>query len=83
VHVNILKDDLPDDRWAAVVPAVREEIYRHTLSLGGMITGEHGIGATRRNYLSMALDETQIELMRQIKAVFDPNGILNPGKIFP
>jgi glycolate oxidase len=83
VHVNVLKDDLPDGRWAAVVPPVREEIYHHTLSLGGMITGEHGIGTTRRNYLSMALDETQIQLMRQIKAVFDPNGILNPGKIFP
>jgi glycolate oxidase len=83
VHVNVLKDDLPDGRWVAVVPPVREEIYHHTLSLGGMITGEHGIGTTRRNYLSMALDETQIQLMRQIKAVFDPNGILNPGKIFP
>jgi glycolate oxidase len=83
VHVNVLKDDLPGDRWAVLVPAVREELYRHTLSLGGMITGEHGIGATRRNYLSMALDETQIELMRQIKAAFDPNCILNPGKIFP
>ena len=53
------------------------------LSLGGMITGEHGIGVTRRRYLSMALDETQIQLMRGIKATFDPNGILNPGKIFP
>jgi glycolate oxidase len=83
VHVNVLKDDIPDDRWEVLVPAVTEEIYRLTLSLGGMITGEHGIGATRRKYLPMALDEAQIEVMRRIRAAFDPNRILNPGKIFP
>lgn len=83
VHVNVLKDGVDDDRWQALVPAVTGEMYKLTLSLGGMLTGEHGIGATRRHYLSMALDETQIELMRGIKATFDPNGILNPGKIFP
>jgi len=83
VHVNVLKDQIPDDRWEALVPTVTEEIYRLTLSLGGMITGEHGVGATRRRYLPLALDEAQIELMRGIKAVFDPNHILNQGKIFP
>jgi glycolate oxidase len=83
VHVNLLKDDIPDQRWETLVPGVSEEIYRLTLSLGGMITGEHGIGATRRRYLPMALDKVQIELMRGIKATFDPNHILNPGKIFP
>ncbi len=83
VHVNVLKDHLPDDRWEALVPAVSEAIYRLSLSLGGMLTGEHGIGATRRSYLPLALDVEQIDLMRGIKAVFDPNGILNPGKIFP
>jgi glycolate oxidase len=83
VHINVLKDDIADQRWETLVPALTEEIYRLSLSLGGTITGEHGIGATRRQYLSMALDETQIDLMRQIRAVFDPNHILNPGKIFP
>jgi glycolate oxidase len=81
VHVNVLKDDLPDDRWEALVPAVTEEIYRLALSLGGTITGEHGIGATRRRYLSLALDEAQIAIMRRIRRVFDPNRILNPGKV--
>lgn len=83
VHVNVLKDDLGDGRWDALVPRVREEIYRLALALGGTITGEHGVGATRRQYLPMALDEAQIELMRRIRAAFDPNSILNPNKIFP
>jgi glycolate oxidase len=83
VHVNVLKDDLPVDRWQALVPQVSQELYHLTLSLGGTITGEHGIGVTRRRYLPMALDEAQIEIMRGIKESFDPNHILNPGKIFP
>jgi glycolate oxidase len=82
VHVNVLKDQISDERWEALVPAVTEEIYRLALSLGGTITGEHGIGVTRRRYLSLALDPAQIDLMRQIRDVFDPNQILNPGKIF-
>jgi glycolate oxidase len=83
VHINVLKDRLPDARWEALVPTVTEEIYRLALSLGGTITGEHGIGATRRRYLPLALDEAQIGLMRQIRDAFDPHRILNPGKIFP
>jgi glycolate oxidase len=83
VHVNVLKDEISDQRWETLVPAVTEEVYRLTLSLGGMITGEHGIGATRRHYLPLALDEPQIEIMRRIRRAFDPNGILNPGKVLP
>ena len=83
VHVNLLKDNLSESRWNSLVPVAAEEIYRFTLSLGGMITGEHGIGATRRKFLPLALDQAQITLMRDLKTVFDPNGILNPGKIFP
>jgi glycolate oxidase len=83
VHVNVLKDDLSNVDWERLVPDVAEAIYRLTLSLGGTITGEHGIGVTRRPYLTMALGEAQVEVMHRIKAAFDPNGILNPGKIFP
>jgi len=83
VHVNVLKDDLTMERWDALVPAVSEEIYRLTLSLRGTITGEHGIGATRRKYLPLALDAAQIEVQRRIRAAFDPNQVLNPNKIFP
>lgn len=83
VHVNVLKDDLPQERWAAIVPQASEALYRLAISLGGTITGEHGIGVTRRRYLPLALDEAQIAIMRDIRQVFDPNHILNPGKIFP
>jgi len=65
------------------VPQGTEALYRLAISLGGTITGEHGIGATRRQYLPLALEEAQIDVMRRIRAAFDPNGILNPGKIFP
>jgi glycolate oxidase len=83
VHVNVLKDDLPEDRWEDLVPDVREKIYRLTLSLGGQLTAEHGIGAIRRAHLPLALEEAQIEAMRRIRDAFDPNRILNPAKIFP
>ena len=83
VHVNVLKDDLPIELWNALVPAVSEEIYRLTLFLGGTITGEHGIGASRRRYLPLALDAAQIEVQRAIRQAFDPNHILNPNKVFP
>jgi glycolate oxidase len=83
VHVNVLKGDLGEGQWEEIVPAISSEIYQLALSLGGMITGEHGIGASRRQYLVMALGETQVEVLKGIKRAFDPNGILNPGKIFP
>ncbi len=83
VHVNVLKDDMPNERWDTLMPALTAEMYKLSLSLGGAITGEHGVGATRRQYLPLALDQVQIDLMRGVRDVFDPNRILNPGKIFP
>jgi glycolate oxidase len=83
VHVNVLKDDITDERWEEIVPRVVVEMYELTLALGGTITGEHGIGATRRKYLPLALDQAQIEIMEKIREVFDPDHILNPAKIFP
>jgi glycolate oxidase len=78
-----LKDNLPEARWQEIVPQTSEALYRLAISLGGTITGEHGVGVTRRPYLPLALDEAQIAIMRGIRHVFDPNQILNPGKIFP
>jgi glycolate oxidase len=51
--------------------------------LGGTLSGEHGIGLVQKNYMDIAFSDKELELMRQIKQVFDPAGLLNPGKIFP
>jgi glycolate oxidase len=83
VHVTILRDQLEEQTWKAVVPAAREAIYALTLSLGGQLTAEHGIGATRRAYLPLAVGQAPVEIMRRIKRAFDPNNILNPAKVLP
>jgi len=83
VHVNILKRDMPDEEWSSALPKALKGVFETAISLGGMLSGEHGIGIVKRDYLPLALDDPQIELMRGIKKTFDPNNILNPGKIFP
>lgn len=83
LHVNILKMDLSDEAWKhSLEPAIRE-IFELTVSLGGLISGEHGIGWVQKNYMPIALSEAELDLMRAIKRAFDPDGILNPGKMFP
>lgn len=82
VHVNLLKDKLDDESWKKNIDTAIREIFALTVSLGGTISGEHGIGYSQKSYLPIALSETEIELMKDIKKVFDPNNILNPGKIF-
>lgn len=83
IHVNILKGTLSNEKWEhGLEPAVRE-LFERTLALGGQITGEHGVGYVQRNFTSLALSAGELRLMREIKQVFDPNGILNPGKVFP
>jgi len=62
---------------------IRKEIYKAAVKLGGVITGEHGVGAIRREYLSLCLSDKEITLMKEIKKIFDPNNILNPGKVLP
>ncbi len=73
---------VPEEEWRAKVDRVRAELYADGRSRGGVISGEHGIGLVKKPFLSLALDDVQIELMRGIKRLFDPGGILNPGKIF-
>ncbi len=82
VHVNILKDQLDDHTWNTHVDTAIREIFALTVSLGGMISGEHGIGYSQKSYLPIALSPVELKLMKEIKRVFDPNNILNPGKIF-
>jgi glycolate oxidase len=65
----------------ARVEAACQELYRAALSLGGTVTGEHGIGAARRDLLELQRGAEAVDVMRSIKAALDPLGILNPGKV--
>lgn len=82
LHPNILFDR-HDPEEVDRVNRAAAEIFEASVALGGTLTGEHGIGSLKKEYLTMALDPVELELMRRIKAAFDPRGILNPGKIFP
>ncbi len=81
LHVNILKGDMPDHRWQHELPEAIRQIFDYTVSLGGTLSGEHGIGYVQRRYLAAKFTPLELELMRGIKRVFDPHGILNPGKL--
>lgn len=80
IHVNIMVDDTEPARARA--KAAEWELFEEVVRLGGAITGEHGIGFVKAPFLRLQLSEEAIALMRRIKAAFDPNNILNPGKIF-
>ncbi|HEX5168824.1 MAG TPA: FAD-linked oxidase C-terminal domain-containing protein [Cyclobacteriaceae bacterium] len=82
LHVNILREAISEEDWKNKIPEGIGEIFKLTVSLGGTLSGEHGIGIAKRPYMPIAMSEVNLELMRGIKKVFDPNGILNPGKIF-
>ncbi len=81
IHTNVLKGEMADDKWKKVKKEIDYELISTVLSLGGTITGEHGIGAVKREYLRKFADPTALSLMRGIKQAFDPQGILNPGKV--
>ena len=83
LHVNIIKEEMSDEAWQREVPKGIREIFELCVSLGGTISGEHGIGYVQKQYMDIPFDPVQLELMKGIKRLFDPNGILNPGKIFP
>ena len=70
------------EQWHAMLPQVLTELYEVTRRLGGVISGEHGIGHKRKKYLGYSVNEPSLDLMRRVKRAFDPNNILNPGKIF-
>ena len=83
LHVNIIKGAMTDANWATQVPRGIREIFELTVSLKGTLSGEHGIGLVQKNYMDIAFSKVHLELMERIKAIFDPNNVLNPGKIFP
>jgi len=80
LHVNILKNNLSDSQWTVEIPKAIVEIFEYCKSVGGTISGEHGIGLVQAPYLSIVMGESHYQLFRGIKATFDPKGLLNPGK---
>ena len=82
LHVNIIRGELTDTQWKIDTPNGIREIFALVVSLGGTLSGEHGIGLVQQPYMDIKFPEFQLELMRKIKLAFDPKGILNPGKIF-
>ncbi|MFP4105508.1 MAG: FAD-binding oxidoreductase [Phycisphaerae bacterium] len=83
MHTRIVKGaDVPLEAWKQTLPAVQHELYELTARLGGRISGEHGIGHKRKKHMPMFVSESYIDMMRAVKRSLDPNGVLNPGKIF-
>jgi glycolate oxidase len=81
LHPTFLTDERDHEEMARVHLAL-EEIVTKTLSLGGTITGEHGVGLAKKQWIRKQLGDSSFELMRQIKMALDPRALLNPGKIF-
>ncbi len=82
IHVNLLYDP-ENEQQAKRVHQCLDEVFSLVLNLKGSLSGEHGIGLEKKDYIARELDPISIRLMHQIKQQFDPNGILNPGKMLP
>lgn len=81
IHFNIMLDKRDKEALTKAESAI-EALFQQTVALGGTISGEHGVGITKAPYIGMEIGSQEIALMKRIKAMFDPNGVLNPGKIF-
>ena len=82
LHIYILRDQLSQTDWEKILSEVFEALYAKAAEMGGAVSGEHGIGYVKRPFLQESRGIEQLELMAGVKKVFDPKGILNPGKIF-
>ena len=82
LHVNIIKGELSDEAWNGSLKTGITEIFELVKKLGGTISGEHGVGLVQKEYMHIMFDPVQMQLMKGIKNIFDPNHILNAGKIF-
>ena len=81
LHVYICRDNLSEHDWENVLKVCFDKMYAMAKELGGLVSGEHGIGYAKKGYLKELYGEKPIEIMRGIKSVFDSKNILNPGKI--
>jgi glycolate oxidase len=82
LHIHPIRGDLSKEEWTKRLPNAMDEVYKASIRIGGTISGEHGIGVSKKHYFQENFDNEQIRLMKMIKTAFDPNNILNPGKIF-
>ena len=82
VHADILKEDMPMEQWLEVLPQLQDELYAFIYSLGGKLSGEHGIGYKRLALMKKYCKPVELKMMKAIKLALDPNRIMNPGKIF-
>jgi len=90
VHAHIMKlkkkedefEELKEEEWKEKYPIIRKMLHEDCIKRGGVISGEHGIGVIKKEYIPMSLSDVHLEMLKRIKRVFDPNNILNPGKIF-
>lgn len=83
LHVNILKGNMDDLQWQVTTTEGVRELFHLVKSLGGTLSGEHGIGYVQRQFMDIVFGQPELRIMRSIKQAFDPNGILNPGKVLP
>jgi glycolate oxidase len=83
LHVNIIRGNMSEEAWNTNVTKGVREIFALTKSLGGTLSGEHGIGYVQKNYMDIVFSTAELQLMRGIKQLFDPNNIMNPGKVLP
>jgi glycolate oxidase len=82
LHINIIKGDLSLDQWDREMPKAIREIFQLTVSLGGTLSGEHGIGWVQKDYMEIRFSSVHLNILKAIKNIFDPKRILNPGKMF-
>jgi glycolate oxidase len=82
VHADILKEDIDMEQWERDLPKIQDELYEFVYSLGGKLSGEHGIGYKRAGLMEKFADPVELKMMKAIKNALDPRGIMNPGKIF-
>ena len=82
VHLHPICLDMDREEWAEKLPTLMSDIYEAGVSFGGTISGEHGIGLDKKPFLHIEMDNARLNIMKGIKRAFDPNNILNPGKIF-
>ena len=81
LHIYLCRDDMETELWQKSMQEAFRLMYQKAQEFGGQVSGEHGIGSAKKRFLLESLGDTQIQLMKGIKSVFDPKNIMNPGKI--